>query len=209
VLSGGERARVALARLLVVPSNVILMDEPTNHLDLDSSERLIEALKEYGGTLLFVSHNRSFINQLATRVWDVRDGGVEEWPGNLDAYLYHLEQIGRPMGQEAATTAPSGAAREAIPDESDRDRRRREAREREAVAARLRPLRKENEAIEREIAALEIEKHAIEPQMAEPSFYDDFQRSRPVLERFQAIESRLAQLYARWAEVQEAIEGAG
>ena len=77
VLSGGERARVALARLLVVPSNLLLMDEPTNHLDLDSSEALIEALTRYDGTLLFVSHNRSFVNGLATQVWEVKDGRID------------------------------------------------------------------------------------------------------------------------------------
>src|SRR2546423_11304537 len=84
VLSGGERARVALARLLVVPSNFLLMDEPTNHLDLDSSEALIDALTRYEGTLLFVSHNRSFVNGLATQVWEVRDGRIDAQPGDLD-----------------------------------------------------------------------------------------------------------------------------
>ncbi|HYY52989.1 MAG TPA: ABC-F family ATP-binding cassette domain-containing protein, partial [Myxococcales bacterium] len=84
VLSGGERARVALARLLVVPSNFLLIDEPTNHLDLDSSEALIDALTRYEGTLLFVSHNRSFVNGLATQVWEVRDGRIDAQPGDLD-----------------------------------------------------------------------------------------------------------------------------
>src|SRR5207245_9756732 len=84
VLSGGERARMALARLLVVPSNFLLMDEPTNHLDLDSSEALIDALTGYEGTLLFVSHNRSFVNGLATQVWEVKDHGVDAQPGDLD-----------------------------------------------------------------------------------------------------------------------------
>src|SRR5207248_1930563 len=84
VLSGGERARVALARLLVVPSNFLLLDEPTNHLDLDSSEALIDALTGYQGTLLFVSHNRSFVNGLATQVWEVKDFGIDVQPGDLD-----------------------------------------------------------------------------------------------------------------------------
>src|SRR5207302_10973251 len=84
VLSGGERARVALARLLVVPSNFLLMDEPTNHLDLDSSEALIDALTGYEGTLLFVSHNRSFVNGLATQVTEVKALGVDAQPGDLD-----------------------------------------------------------------------------------------------------------------------------
>src|SRR5690606_37099523 len=87
-LSGGERARVALARLLVVPANLLLMDEPTNHLDLDSSEALIDALEGYDGTLIFVSHNRSFVNRLATVVWEVEDGLVSSHPGNLDDWLH-------------------------------------------------------------------------------------------------------------------------
>jgi ATP-binding cassette subfamily F protein 3 len=92
VLSGGEKARVALARLMVDPGNLLLMDEPTNHLDLESSEALAEALETYDGTLVFVSHNRSFVRHLATRVWYVHDGVVEEFPGTMDEFLYHLAQ---------------------------------------------------------------------------------------------------------------------
>ncbi|HQR29832.1 MAG TPA: ABC-F family ATP-binding cassette domain-containing protein, partial [Anaeromyxobacteraceae bacterium] len=95
VLSGGERSRVALAKLLLRPTNFLLLDEPTNHLDIASSEALIEALAGYGGTLLFVSHNRSFVNRLATVVWEVKDGGILPFPGNLDDWLHHqalLEQ---------------------------------------------------------------------------------------------------------------------
>ncbi|MEE9382272.1 MAG: ABC-F family ATP-binding cassette domain-containing protein [Nannocystaceae bacterium] len=87
VLSGGERSRVALARLLIHPGNLLLMDEPTNHLDLESSESLAESLKSYDGTLIFVSHNRSFVRQLATRIWNVAGGTVETYPGTLDEYL--------------------------------------------------------------------------------------------------------------------------
>ncbi len=87
VLSGGERARVALAKILVRPGNVLLMDEPTNHLDLQTTEALTDALATYDGTLLFVSHNRAFIRRLATKLWVVHDGGVENYPGTLDDYL--------------------------------------------------------------------------------------------------------------------------
>ena len=77
------------------------MDEPTNHLDLDSSEALIEALQAYQGTLLFVSHNRSFLNGLATVVWEVKDGGVLSFPGNLDDWLYHQQQLEAAAGADA------------------------------------------------------------------------------------------------------------
>ncbi|MBW1852530.1 MAG: ABC-F family ATP-binding cassette domain-containing protein, partial [Deltaproteobacteria bacterium] len=90
ILSGGERARVSLAKLLVKPGNLMVMDEPTNHLDISSSEALINALAEYNGTLLFVSHNKSFINRLATKIWDIKREGVVEYPGNLDEYYYHI-----------------------------------------------------------------------------------------------------------------------
>src|SRR5690606_37393885 len=88
VLSGGERARVALARLLIRPGNLLLMDEPTNHLDLESSEELAESLAGYDGTMVFVSHNRSLIRRLATRIWAVADGKVETYSGTLDEYMY-------------------------------------------------------------------------------------------------------------------------
>ena len=202
VLSGGERARVALARLLVEPSNLILMDEPTNHLDLDSSERLVEALKDYGGTLLFVSHNRSFINQLATRIWDVRDGNIEEWAGNLDAYLYHREQIDKPTTMTAAGAGEAQKAAARI-EESDKDRRRREAKEREARAAVLRPLKQQIATLEARIAELEGEKAIVEPQLADPALYNDFARSRPLMTRFQEIQSKLEELYGRWEHAQE------
>ena len=92
VLSGGEKARVALARLMVDPGNLLLMDEPTNHLDLESSEALAAALTTFDGTLAFVSHNRSFIHKLATRILYVHDGLVEEYPGSFDEFLWHLAQ---------------------------------------------------------------------------------------------------------------------
>jgi len=196
VLSGGERARVALARLLVMPSNFILMDEPTNHLDLDSAERLVEALREYSGTLLFVSHNRSFINQLATKIWDVRDGRIDEWAGNLDAYLYHLEQVGHEEG-ESGNAAPT-----ADRTENDRDRRKREAKEREAQASLLRPLKKEIDALEAHIAKLETEISALETQLADPTLYNDFNRARPMVVRLDEAKAELASKYARWETVQ-------
>jgi ATP-binding cassette subfamily F protein 3 len=88
VLSGGERARVALARLLIDPGNLLLMDEPTNHLDLASSESLAESLAEFDGALVFVSHNRSLIRTVATKIWNVENGQVETYPGTLDEYMY-------------------------------------------------------------------------------------------------------------------------
>ncbi len=90
VLSGGERARVCLAKILVKPGNLLVMDEPTNHLDIISSEILIDAIAHYQGTLLFVSHNQSFINRLATKIWDIREGSIRGYPGNLDEYYRHL-----------------------------------------------------------------------------------------------------------------------
>jgi ATP-binding cassette, subfamily F, member 3 len=109
VLSGGERARVALAKILIDPGNVMLMDEPTNHLDLDSSEALAEALTTYDGSLVFVSHNRSFIRTLATRIWDVSDGRVETYPGTLDEYLDRHRDPDRAKAAAEAAPGPAGA----------------------------------------------------------------------------------------------------
>ncbi len=202
VLSGGERARVALARLLVLPSNFLLMDEPTNHLDLDSAEKLVGALKDYEGTLLFVSHNRSFVNQLATRVWDVRQGLIEDFPGNLDEYLHHLAQLAPVEGSLSAGDGQVSAR------ESERDRRRREAEAREALAAVIRPIKKELADLEARIAELEAQQREIEPQLADPTVYQDFARARPLTEAYQRNKAELDSLVDRWSEIQARLEAA-
>ena len=92
VLSGGEKARVSLAKTLVSEANFLLLDEPTNHLDIDSIEIIIEALKRYEGTLIFVSHNRYFIEKLANKVWWIEDEDVREYPGTYHEYLYKQSQ---------------------------------------------------------------------------------------------------------------------
>ena len=91
VLSGGERTRLAVARMLLQPSNTLLLDEPTNHLDIDSKEVLLDALADYGGTLIFVSHDRYFVERLATKIIDVGDGKATLYPGTYESYLWSKE----------------------------------------------------------------------------------------------------------------------
>jgi len=205
VLSGGERSRVALARILLVPANLLLLDEPTNHLDLESSEALIEALAGYDGTMLFVTHNRSFLNRLATKTWEVKDGGVVETPGNLDDWLYHQ----RLLAESQALAAPGGAAEAARPAGNDRERRRAEAEARNERYRRERPLREEIARLEARIAELERQKAGAEAALADAALYQDFARARPHLEARAAAEADLPDLYARWEERQRALEEMG
>ena len=94
VLSGGERTRLAVARMLLRPSNTLLLDEPTNHLDLDSKEVLLDALVDYGGTLIFVSHDRYFVERLATKIIEVGNGTAVMFPGTYKEFLYHKAHAG-------------------------------------------------------------------------------------------------------------------
>ncbi len=100
VLSGGERARVCLAKLIIQPTNLLMMDEPTNHLDLETSEALSNALKEFDGTVLFVSHNMGLIRTVAGRVWNLTAGTFEDYPGTYSEYEYRLQE----QGKQAAKT---------------------------------------------------------------------------------------------------------
>jgi ATP-binding cassette subfamily F protein 3 len=206
VLSGGERARVALAKLLLVPANLLLLDEPTNHLDLDSSEALIEALKGYGGTLLFVSHNRSFVNQLATVIWEVKDGGILPFPGNLDDWWYHRESLAAEAGSSGdAPLSPRGAGGEGQAEGggSEKDRRRAEADARNARYRLEKPLRDEIARLEARIEALEREEKETTAALADPALYEDFAKAKPVMDRQRAAKDELAGLYAAWETAQE------
>ena len=108
VLSGGERNRYALARMLLRPANFLLLDEPTNHLDMRAKDVLLEALQKYSGTVVFVSHDRYFIDNLATRVFEIGGGGVHDYPGNYEDYLW--QKNGRPPRREDAKAETQAAA---------------------------------------------------------------------------------------------------
>src|SRR5213078_5296810 len=105
VLSGGERNRYALARMLLHPSNFLLLDEPTNHLDLRAKDVLLEALEKFSGTVVFVSHDRYFIDKLSTRVFEIGDGKVEIYPGNYEDYLWRKQGGAAELEAQTAKTA--------------------------------------------------------------------------------------------------------
>ncbi len=217
VLSGGEKARVALARLLVKPGNLLLMDEPTNHLDLASSESLAASLGTFDGTLVFVSHNRSLIRALATRIWNVEEQRVETYPGTLDEYLYSMAER-----RQAVAAADEGAAsprrdpRGAVPAkpaasatrEDEKLRKRREAEARQKRNAKLGPLEKQVAQLEERIGVLEAEQKTRSAELSDPTVYDDAARRKKLLGDYQAAQDKLDELVPRWEKAMAELEAA-
>jgi ATP-binding cassette subfamily F protein 3 len=213
VLSGGERARVALARLLVEPGNVLLMDEPTNHLDLASSESLADALATFEGTLVFVSHNRSFVRRLATKIWNVEDGGVETYPGTLDEYLDRHKltaaeakassKAPRAAAPVRAADAPkkgSPAAPAEVPRsrEEERARRRNEAEQRGQRNRALGPLKTRVQQLEADIERLETAQRVRNLELAKPEVYADAARRNLLLTEYHRDAEALADATSQW-----------
>jgi len=216
VLSGGERARVALARLMVAPGNLLLMDEPTNHLDLASSESLAASLQTYDGTLVFVSHNRSLIRTLATKIWNVEDQRVEIYPGTLDEYLYSMTQRrqGVAVLDDAHLRDPRGHDLRAKQQEAaksrddDKARKRREAEERQRRSTKLGPLEKEVAKLEERIGVLEAEQKTRSAELSDPTVYDDAARRNKLLRDYQSAADKLEELTARWEKTMAELEAA-
>jgi len=212
VLSGGERARVALARLLIKPGNLLLMDEPTNHLDLDSSEALAESLESYDGTLIFVSHNRSFVRRLATKIWNVEGGTVETFPGTLDEYMDSIrrrqaEAEGRtlPAKKEKAAEKVAQPQQQRESRDDEKARKRREAEERNSKG-RDKQLAKEVSALEAAIETLEAAQKERSAQLADPAVYADKQRSQKLLTEFRDAQAELEKKQARWEQALTELE---
>jgi ATP-binding cassette, subfamily F, member 3 len=209
VLSGGERARVALARLLIRPGNVLLMDEPSNHLDLESSEELAESMAGYDGTMVFVSHNRGLVRRLATRIWNVSGGSVETYGGTLDEYMdscrRRLGENSEPTGNDEAAAQASepgeDGARKSRADE--KVRRRREAEERNRRSARLGPITSRIETLEQRIAELEKAQAERGAALSDPEVYADDRRRRQLLGEFQDAQAKIEELTARWESSHE------
>jgi len=205
VLSGGERNRLALAKMLLRPSNLLLMDEPTNHLDLNSKEVLLDALKGFDGTVVFVSHDRYFVNALATRIVEVEAGCVENYFGDYEYYL------GKKAGASASvglTSATSSAVANLAFDTSpaplppqkkdlrikDREEDKRRKREDQARQKRLCEIESMIAAVEKELVILEVEMNA-------PGFFDDPERGVQGGERHATLNARLAGLYGEWEDL--------
>ncbi|HET8934747.1 MAG TPA: ATP-binding cassette domain-containing protein, partial [Polyangiales bacterium] len=209
VLSGGERARVALARLLIKPGNLLLMDEPTNHLDLASAEALSESLEGYDGTLIFVSHNRAFIRRLATRIWNVADGTVETYPGTLDEYM---DTCRKRQEQEDAKTAPvkpaaaPKPAAAAKPTAAAQPAAEKPKEQPKKSKNRVQKLERDSADLEAQISALEATQKERSDLLADPDVYADKDRSSKLLAEFRAAQPELEKLTARWEQVQTELD---
>jgi ATP-binding cassette, subfamily F, member 3 len=226
VLSGGERSRVALAKTLLHPANFLILDEPTNHLDMQSINVLIEALRQYTGTFVIVSHDRHFLDQVVNKIWRVGDGEVRQFIGNYTEYKWQIEH-GTAARYEAAEAGAQqkidkAAAPPRVGGPKTKEQKRLEAEERArkrqepavsmpasrnggGAARSDRELRDLYTKVERQILKAEERKKELEVRLADPELYSDADASRQATAAYEAIKNELAELYRQWEEVAEAI----
>jgi ATP-binding cassette, subfamily F, member 3 len=209
VLSGGERARVCLAKILVKPGNFMVMDEPTNHLDIISSEILIDALTEFTGTLLFVSHNQSFVNRLATKIWDIQERSIVEYPGTLLEYFHHLEAKEEHRNNLARTTkGDDGEVDSGTGAQKRKMIRKEKAQRRHLVTSALKPIQDKLKELEERIDGLERRKTELEKILVDPEVFKDKNKGVPLINEYGEIRKKLEDLMARWEHHQGELESA-
>jgi ATP-binding cassette subfamily F protein 3 len=186
------------------------MDEPTNHLDLASAESLAESLSGFDGTLLFVSHNRSFVKRLATQIWNLEDGKLEVYPGTLDEYMYaqRARQEARERGNGVAVRdqpeLPS--APERVNRGDDKERKRREAEQRAQRSKVLRPLKERLAQLEAKIAKVEALQKQVTEQLSDAAVYADAARRGKLLSEFEDNKRDLDKATAQWEALSLEIE---
>jgi ATP-binding cassette, subfamily F, member 3 len=233
VLSGGERTRLAVARMLLRPSNTLLMDEPTNHLDLDSKDVLLEALADYGGTLILVSHDRYFVEKLATKIIEIGHGEAVVYPGTYKEFLWSKaqvaapganpktqgpkpKQIPTPTSQKAEARGPKPDVRRGgpsgplgptgAPEPTREDRKRVEA-ERKKKQRESESLQRRISELEGRIAEREAEVKTLEAAIAAPGFYDNREAAKTTIDRHQALMWEVGDLMAQWEAMQAHASG--
>lgn len=200
VLSGGERNRLALALLLLRPANLLLLDEPTNHLDLQSKEVLLDSLRSFPGTLVFVSHDRYFVDALATRVLEVAGGCVTSYLGNYEDFL----RVKAATGDDSHSTLRVEQAAEAAPaaeEQTDSEGQLSYA-ERKELKRQERRRQKDLAEIEARIEFLEQELAEQEATMADPALYQDADRWREISDRHACLKEEVEGSYRQWEELQ-------
>ena len=186
-LSGGEKGRVALTELMLRKDNVLLLDEPTNHLDMDSREVLEEALADYPGTILAVSHDRYFINRFAEKVFVLEEEGIREYLGNYDSYFAKVSRDAEPDGETA------GMTRTAMDKEKKRSRE-----EQQRLKERKERLRQAEDAV----AKAEQEAGELEKALADPETYRDPEAAAEKTRQYHLLKEEINRLYGEWEELE-------
>jgi ATP-binding cassette, subfamily F, member 3 len=203
VLSGGEKSRLSFAKMLLRPANFLLLDEPTNHLDVASREVLEDALSRYTGTICFVSHDRTFMDALATKVLEVQDGRLKMHIGTYSDYLWRKAQ--ETAGEAASPTQARAGQTAEGPKRGpkSKEQKRQEARERQSRSSAKRASREERRQVQDEISSSEARLEEIEIALADPSIYADGDRVRTIVTEQRELKRRVDQLYERWAELED------
>ena len=215
VLSGGEKTRVALLQLLLRPVNLLILDEPTNHLDMHSKDVLLGALKDYGGTVIFVSHDRGFIGDLATRVLELTPGKFRNFKGDYEYYMQRLadEEAGvvgnydagtvhanpsnsTASGNASASSSKSSQAQSAPQSEKSAGALNWE--EQKKLEAERRKKEKEVQRLEDEIAKVEEQLSDLQNKMSDPAVYSNGEKAKAVQADISKLEAKLEELNAAW-----------
>jgi ATP-binding cassette subfamily F protein 3 len=218
VLSGGERSRVALARTLLKPANFLILDEPTNHLDIQSIGVLIEALKQYKGSFIVVSHDRHFLDQIVNKVWYVADHNTTEILGNYADFEWKKAQDLQKAAQQVVLASPKVESKNQEQEAQRKDQKRADADSRKELTQLLKIFKSDPTQIdwenvppqfaekaladtEAQIAELEIRKTELETALADPDIYLDLTKTQKLNEQYHAVQEQLAAQYDLWESV--------
>lgn len=196
VLSGGEKSRLALLKIMLLDTNFLILDEPTNHLDIKTKDVFQSALINYSGTVAIVSHDRYFLDHLVNKVFELKDGTINDYIGN---YSYFIEK----RAQMAASIIPDRKNASATGDQilSVKDKKRLEAEERNRFAKIKNAIKKELAAVEDKIAKLEARKSAAEQALCDPQTHKDAAKIKDLQIDLKAVENDLEQAYNHWTEL--------
>lgn len=204
VLSGGEKSRIALLQLLLRANNLLILDEPTNHLDMHSKDVLMNALKDFGGTVIFVSHDRGFIEGLATKVLELKPGSHREFPGNYKYYMERIEAeeagiVGQfERGTGIATSSVNSTKTSEAKSDATKSAGKLNWEEQKKIEAERRKNEKEAARLETEIAKAEEEKSALESKMALPEVYSNGAKAKEVQQKIDETTKKIETLTQAW-----------
>ena len=196
VLSGGEKSRVALAKTLISEANFLLLDEPTNHLDFISENILIQALQQYMGSFIVVSHNRHFISQIANKIWYIEDMQIKEYPGTFEEYQYWKKSLATPADAiKPPKKKASPKARSAAANPSD-----------QTSKEKIKKLHNQLRQVEQTIEGIEIKKNQLETAMGNPDTFGDFEKLSPLQRDFKMAELALKEANDQWEALATTID---